>query len=117
GDEGVALVLGVGEAHHGLVAGERDVDDPADPELHAVVDEVLAGAGQGPGEPPHLVDRDHGPIVHPGSDEIGGVSRFTAIWIDSNWGFVEPGTRCPRRCASKHNADDPWNPTPHALSP
>ena len=45
-DQPVALGLGEAEPHVGLVEGERDVDDRADPELPAAAHLPLVGPGQ-----------------------------------------------------------------------
>jgi hypothetical protein len=62
-------------AHGQLVAAQRHVDDPADPELHPVPDEGFLGPWQPHGHPPDLLDGDRGARAghgsHPGG-VIGG---------------------------------------------
>ena len=68
GDERGALLFWISEAHRGLIAGERDVDDRAHTELHAVMDQVLNASRQSPRERPNLSDSDHALTVAPGGD-------------------------------------------------
>ena len=58
-DQRVAPVIREPEAHHGLVARERQVDEPPDPKLHPAAHERLGRARQTERQRPHLVDRDH----------------------------------------------------------
>jgi hypothetical protein len=58
----------ISEANPGLIAGERDVDDRAHPELHAVMDQVLAASRQSPRERPNVSDSDHALTVALGED-------------------------------------------------
>ena len=44
--QGLPFLLREREPHDRLVSGERQVDDPADPELHPVTDDGLVGARQ-----------------------------------------------------------------------
>jgi hypothetical protein len=55
----VAFVARVGEAHHRLVAGEREVDDAPDLELEPVTHHRLVRPRERSGNSPHIVDRCH----------------------------------------------------------
>ncbi len=59
GNQPGALLLGEGETHHRLVAGERQVDDLPDAEFDPVADHHLVGPGQGRGYAPNIIDGDH----------------------------------------------------------
>src|SRR6266508_2522656 len=86
-DEGLAFLLGEAEAHEGLVAGEREVDDPPDPKLHAVAYQRLLGPREAAGQRPHLVDRHHQPwrLAHRRSsaDMATMTTSTTARWMAS----------------------------------
>ena len=88
-DQPRSLLLGEGEAHHGLVARERQVHDPPDAELDPVTDHHLVGPGQRGGNTPHIVDGDHfGDATPPGRVIYGSVARQSDDETDraSDWG-------------------------------
>src|SRR5207248_10720575 len=78
GDQRGPFLLREPEPHGLLVAGERDVDDPAHPELHLVADEVLLGPGQRQRDPADVVGGDHGGTVPPGYDNYAGSRQVTS---------------------------------------
>ena len=53
------LLLGKAEADQFLVRRDGQEDDPADPELDVVADQGLVGAGQGQGQPAHVLRGSH----------------------------------------------------------
>ena len=63
-DERFAFVARKREAHHGLVAGEREVHDSTDTELHPIAHQRFVAARKAECQRPHVVDGRHrGAIV------------------------------------------------------
>src|SRR5262245_19087515 len=66
GHYALAFFPGEADAHHRLVARERDEHQTPDPELDLVTHHHLVGAGQPGGDAPDVVDGDHLGDASPG---------------------------------------------------
>src|SRR5690242_17018999 len=71
------LLFGEAESHDRLVARQRHVDDPADPELHPIPDQVLGAARQIPGDPANILNGDHESTVAARYDKTLALPRVT----------------------------------------